>query len=156
MEGHEILDFDAYVILQVLLEGWLICLILWFYKKNLILKMSDEGKKFYQYWTSDNSLEYINTTMRSVRKVQNDCNLLALCTENKEIFNEIFDGFVFDKIIRNDALFQYMVYLPKINMVNRYTSRFDVDNLTMQRFKIYLFQDEVNLKRKIRLEQITD
>ena len=25
-------------ILQVLLEGWLICLILWFYKKNLILK----------------------------------------------------------------------------------------------------------------------
>ena len=35
-------------------------------------------------------------------------------------------------------------------------SRFDVDNLTMQRFKIYLFQDEVNLKRKIRLEQVTD
>ena len=55
--------------------------------------MSDEGKKFYQYWTSDNSLEYINTTMRSVRKVQNDCNLLALCTENKEIFNEIFDAY---------------------------------------------------------------
>ena len=111
--------------------------------------MSDEGKKFYQYWTSDNSLEYINTTMRSVRKVQNDCSLLALCTENKEIFNEIFDGFVFDKIIRNDALFQYMVYLPKINMVNRYTSRFDIDNMTMQKFKIYLFQDEVNLKRKL-------
>ena len=112
------------------------------------------GKKFYQYWTGDHSLEYINTTMRSVRKVQNDCSLLALCTENKEIFNEIFHGFVFDKIIRNDALFQYMVYLPKINMVNRYTSRFDIDNMTMQKFKIYLFQDEVNLKRKIRLEQI--
>ena len=39
-------------------------------------------------------------------------------------------------------------------MVNRYTSRFNIDNMTTQQFKIYLFQDEVNLKRKIRLEQI--
>ena len=70
--------------------------------------------------------------------MQNDCNLLALCTENKEIFNEQFNGFVFDKIIRNDALYQYMVFLPKINMVNRYTSRFNIDNMTTQQFKIYL------------------
>ena len=157
MEGHEILDFDAYVHITSPIRRLVDLLNIMVLQEKLnIKKMSDEGKKFYQYWTSDNSLEYINTTMRSVRKVQNDCSLLALCTENKEIFNEIFDGFVFDKIIRNDALFQYMVYLPKINMVNRYTSRFDIDNMTMQRFKIYLFQDEVNLKRKIRLEQITD
>ena len=49
-----------------------------------------------------------------------------------------------------------MVFLPKINMVNRYTSRFDIDNMTTQKFKIYLFQDEVNLKRKIRLEQVIE
>ena len=39
-----------------------------------IKKMSDEGKKFYEYWTSDHSLEYINTTMRSVRK----CKMIVI------------------------------------------------------------------------------
>ena len=93
--------------------------------------------------------------MRSIRKVQNDCNLLALCTTNDELYNKQFNGFVFDKITRNDALYQYMVYLPEINMVNRYTSRFNRDNHTMQQFKIYLFNDEINLKKKIRLELVT-
>ena len=157
MEGHEILDFDAYVHITSPIRRLVDLLNIMVLQEKLnIKKMSEEGKKFYEYWTSDNSLEYINTTMRSVRKVQNDCNLLALCTENKEIFKEIFEGFVFDKIIRNDALYQYMVFLPKINMVNRYTSRFDIDNMTTQKFKIYLFQDEVNLKRKIRLEQVIE
>ena len=155
MSGHEILDFDAYVHITSPIRRLVDLLNIMVLQEKLnIKKMSDEGRKFYKYWTSDNSLEYINTTMRSVRKVQNDCNLLALCTEYKEIFNEQFNGFVFDKIIRNDALYQYMVFLPKINMVNRYTSRFNIDNMTTQQFKIYLFQDEVNLKRKIRLEQI--
>ena len=125
--------------------------------------MSDDGRKFYDYWI--NSLEYINTTMKSVRKVQNDCNLLSLCTDNYELLDKELDGFIFDKTQRDktrrdktsqDSTYQYMVYLPKIKMVNQYTSKFNVDNMTMQRFKIYMFQDEVNLKKKIRLERIVE
>ena len=54
--------------------------------------------------------------MRSIRKVQNDCNLLNICSENNEILDKIYDGFMFDKIYRNDALYQYMVYLPELKM----------------------------------------
>jgi len=90
--------------------------------------------------------------MRSIRKVQNDCNLLNICNDNNEILEKVYDGFIFDKIYRNDALYQYMVYLPKLKMTNRFTSRYDKENHSIQQFKIYIFTDEDRLKRKIRVE----
>ena len=90
--------------------------------------------------------------MRSIRRVQNDCSLLKICMDDEDTLNTIYDGYIFDKLIRNDALYQYMVYLPELNMVNRFTSRHDKTNLTKQQFKIYVFTDQVSLKRKIRVE----
>ena len=167
--GHEILKFDAYVHITSPIRRLVDLLNIMILQEKLNIKtMSDDGRKFYDYWI--NSLEYINTTMKSVRKVQNDCNLLSLCTDNYELLDKELDGFIFDKTRRNktqldktsqdktsqDSTYQYMVYLPKIKMVNQYTSKFNVDNMTMQRFKIYMFQDEVNLKKKIRLERIVE
>ena len=72
--------------------------------------------------------------------------------DDPSIQETVYDGYIFDKLVRNDALYQYMVYLPEINMVNRFTSRYDKDNLTRQQFKIYVFTDQHSLKRKIRVE----
>ena len=90
--------------------------------------------------------------MRSIRRVQNDCSLLKICMDDEKTLNTIYDGYIFDKITRNDALFQYMVYLPDLNMVNRFTSRYDKADLSKQQFKIFVFTDQVSLKRKIRVE----
>ena len=90
--------------------------------------------------------------MRSIRKVQNDCSLLKICMENGDILERIHEGYVFDKIVRNDALYQYMVFLPELNMVNRFTSRYDKENLNKYNFKLYVFIDENTLKQKIRVE----
>lgn len=148
MTGHEILKFDAYVHITSPIRRLVDLLNIMILQQKLgLLQMSKSGKAFYQHW--QNNITYINTTMKSVRKVQNDCNLLALCTD--ELLTEEFEGFVFDKTIRDDT-YQYMVYLPKIKMVNRYSSKNNIDTFTTQMFKIYLFQDEVNLKKKIRLE----
>ena len=94
--------------------------------------------------------------MRSIRKVQNDCSLLNICSANKEVLNKIYDGYLFDKLERNDLLWQYMVYLPELNMVNRFTSRYEKANFTKQRFKIYIFIDSNNLKQKIRVGLIDE
>ncbi len=72
--------------------------------------------------------------------------------DDPTIQENVYDGYIFDKLIRNDALYQYMVYLPEINMVNRFTSRYDKDNLSRQKFKIYVFIDQHSLKRKLRVE----
>ena len=121
-------------------------------EKEGLYNMSVEARKFYNYWTSDSSLEYINVTMRSIRKVQNDCSLLKICMGDISVLQNIYDGFIFDKIIRNDSLYQYMVYLPELKMVNRFTSRHNKQNLSNQKFKLYFFTDEHSLRRKIRVE----
>ena len=153
IDSHDMLKLDAYVHITSPIRRLVDMLnIMILQEKEGLRPMSKEALKFYNYWTSDSNLEYINTTMRSIRKVQNDCALLKICIDDKSILEKIYEGFIFDKIIRNDALYQYMVYLPKLNMVNRFTSRHDKKNLSNQFFKIYLFVDENSLKQKIRVE----
>ena len=116
-------------------------------------KMSEKGNKFYgSIGLGPHSIDYINTTMRSVRKVQNDCAILKICSDDKSILNKTYEGFIFDKIVRNDLLYQYMVYLPELKMVNRFTSRHDRQNQSSNEFKLYIFTDESTLKQKIRVE----
>ena len=153
LESHDILDVDSYVHITSPIRRLVDLLnIMILQEKEGLYKMSGEAKKFYDRWTTDSSLEYINTTMRSIRKVQNDCSLLKICMENGDILERIHEGYVFDKIVRNDALYQYMVFLPELNMVNRFTSRYDKENLNKYNFKLYVFIDENTLKQKIRVE----
>ncbi len=92
--------------------------------------------------------------MRSIRKVQNDCSLLEKCMIDKKIFDREHGGYIFDKIQRNDSLYQYMIYLPDIKMVNRFVSRHDRENFSENKFRIFTFIDETQLKQKIRVELI--
>ena len=153
IESHDMLALDAYVHITSPIRRMPDMLnIMILQEKEGLYNMSIEAKKFYNYWTSDSSLEYINVTMRSIRKVQNDCSLLKICTDDISILQNVYDGFIFDKILRNDSLFQYMVYLPELKMANRFTSRYDKKNLSNQKFKLYFFIDEHSLRKKIRVE----
>ena len=64
------------------------------------------------------------------------------------------DNFEKVTIKRNDGLFQYLVYLSELKMMNRITIRHSLKNHSMHHFKIYLFMDEDRLKQKIRLELV--
>ena len=119
------------------------------------LNIVDFGKTaflFYDKWTE--RMEYINTTMRSIKKVQTDCDLLELFTNREDIQKNIYNGYVFDKIERADGLFQYMVYLDELKMVSRITIRNNCENYSKMNFKIYLFEDEHSFKKKIRIGNV--
>ena len=92
--------------------------------------------------------------MRAIRKVQNDCSLLNMFADKQDLLQKEYDGFIFESIERNDGLFQYLVYLPQLNMTNRITLRQYLTNNTTHQFKIFIFMDEERLKQKIRLEYI--
>ena len=115
-----------------------------------ICKYSEKSKIFHEKWGE--SLEYINTTMRAIRKVQNDCSLLNMFADKQQLLEKEYDGFIFEIIERNDGLFQYLVYLPQLNMTNRITLRHKLLNNTSHIFKLFIFMDEERLKQKIRLE----
>ena len=113
---------------------------------------SDEAEEFYNKW--ENRLEYINTTMRAIRKVQNDCSILNMVTNKPDMLVSSYEGYVFDKIKRNDGLYQYIVYLHKLKILSRITARNNLNNYECVNFKIFVFKDESSLKRKIRLQII--
>lgn len=153
--SHDLLEMDAYVHITSPIRRLVDLLnIIQFQKNNNIITLSENATAFYNKWL--NELEYINTTMRSIRKIQNDCNLLHICSTSPEIMDKVYIGYVFDKIVRNDGLFQYVVYLPEIKMASRVTFREDLDNYTLREYKLYLFHDEEKFKKKIRLQLHTD
>lgn len=115
-----------------------------------IHSFSDDAELFYNKWI--NRLDYINTTMRAIRKVQNDCSILNIINNDPDILKNIYEGYVFDKIKRNDGLYQYIVYLHKLKILSRITARNNLENYESVGFKLFVFNDEVTLKRKIRLQ----
>jgi len=148
---HEILDMDAYIHITSPIRRLVDLLnMIQFQQVTGIIKLSENVNKFYNKWLED--IDYINTTMRSIRKVQCDCSLLDLCHNNPEVMDKEYDGYLFDKINRNDGLYQFVIFLPELKLSSRITMRDNYDNFECKKFKLYLFNNEEKFKRKIRLQ----
>jgi hypothetical protein len=66
---------------------------------------------FYNKWI--NELDYINVTMRAIRKVQNDCNLLHLCNNDPNILDKEYNeqNVIIEIKVYNSFSLQQMVSL---------------------------------------------
>jgi exoribonuclease R len=147
---HDFLDMDAYIHITSPIRRLVDLLNMIKFQSTLgIITLSENTNKFYEKWL--NEIDYINVTMRSIRKVQCDCSLLDLCHNKPEIMEKDYDGYLFDKLYRNDGLYQYIVFLPELKLTSRITLREEVENFHNKKFKLFLFNDEERFKRKIRL-----
>ena len=147
---HDLLDMEAYIHITSPIRRLVDLLnIIKFQKIMNLVELSSNVDSFYEKWV--NNLEYINVTMRSIRKVQIDCSLLDLCAKHPDIMDKEYNGFVFDKLIRNDGLYQFIVFLPELKLASRITLRDNIENFSTRKFKLYLFNDEDSFKKKIRL-----
>jgi exoribonuclease R len=148
---HDVLDMEAYIHITSPIRRLVDLLNMIQFQKVLgLVCLTNKVDDFYTLWLND--LDYINTTMRSIRKIQIDCSLLDLCNNNPELLNKEYDGYIFDKIIRHDGLFQYIVFLPELKMNSRITIRENIENYDRRKFRLYLFNNEEKLKKKIRLQ----
>ena len=123
-----------------------------FMKNENLMHISEKAINFYDKWITQ--LDKINTSMRSIRKVQSDCELLNLCINDNSTLENTYEGYIFDKIKRNDGLFVYSVYLPDIKMLSRIYIPNEKNNYDKGLFKLHLFYNQDNLKKKIRLEML--
>jgi len=152
IEQHDMLNLEAYLHITSPNRRLVDLLNMIIYQDIFdIVKFTEKSRTFYNKWNTNESIEYINTTMKSIRKVQNDCSLLNICDKDKSLTESIMRGYIFDKLVRNDKLFQYIVYIPSLKMTNRLVSTRDLKNMESYNFKIYIFMDEIHLKQKIRL-----
>ena len=150
---HRLLDVDAYIHITSPIRRLVDLLnILKFQENHGIVTLSDGAKKFYNKWMSE--LDYINVTMRAIRKIQNDTHLLNMCFNNPETIEKIYDGYCFDKLLRNDGLYQFIVYLPDLKLASKITVRDNMENYEKRQYKLFLFHDETHFKKKIRLNLV--
>ena len=150
---HETLELDAYVHITSPIRRIVDLLnMIQFQINNQLISLSDDAIQFYSTWIL--KIDYINSSIRSIRQIQNDCNLLELCYNNKDVIDKFYDGYCFDKSLTSNNLFQYMVFLPELRISSRIIVFHDFDNYTQHKFKLFLFTDEEKFKKKIRLQII--
>lgn len=115
-----------------------------------ITPLSDQAQQFLDQWII--KLPYINTSMRSIRKIQTDCEVLHRCSIDPSLVQTHHKGILFDKVQKNDGGFVYMVYLEELRLLTRFKSYDEYENLSQQSFQLFLFTDEHSLKKKIRVQ----
>jgi len=118
--------------------------------KGLTMNPSKDAMEFVESWLK--RIDYINASMRSIRKIQTDCELLHRCHKQPNIMTHSYDGILFDKIRKNDGSFVYMVYLPKLKLLSRLKTYVELPDYSQRSFRIYLFAEEHSLKKKIRVK----
>ena len=153
-EGQPIKPMDMYIHITSPIRRLVDLLnqMILFEEFSLITTMSTDAKQFLENWMTQ--MEYINTSMRYIRKIQTSCELLSHCFKFPEMMENKYRGVVFDKIVKNDGFINYMVYLEELKLLSRITTQTDVKNYTYHEFNMYLFEDEDKIMKKIRLQII--
>lgn len=151
--NHDILNLDVYIHITSPIRRLVDMLNIIKIQHLLDLyKMSHEMNVFYTKWTTREKMEYINNCMRSIRHIQNDCHILHLCFHNEKILQNKHIGYIIEKIKRNDEMFHYIVYIPSLKFITSYVNTTEYNIFQQLNFKLYLFKDEFNIKRKILID----
>lgn len=152
---HEIMDLKSYIHITSPIRRIVDLLnqMIFLEKLDLIKNRSKDASVFLENWL--HKMDYINNSVRSIRKIQSECNLLNTCMNDPSILLNMHIGVVFDKIKKNDGTYNYMVYLEKLKMLCRYITPIEINNYCKKKFILYIFHNEDKFKKKIRL-QIVD
>jgi exoribonuclease R len=151
---HQFLNLESYVHITSPIRRLVDLLNIIQFQLNFDFVLSEKASEFYQYWTSIEKISYINTTTKSIKKVQNDCNLLHLCTSDPAILEKLWSGYVFDIVEHNNGLFQYIIYIHELKIFGKIVLREKLDLYYKGQFKLFIFNNEAKMKKKIRLQYI--
>ena len=155
---HDMLNLEAYIHITSPIRRLVDLLnIIKFQQITGLVNFSKNVSNFYDKWLDD--LEYINKTVKGIRKVQNNCNLLHLCLSNLKMLDLEYDGYIFDKKEKynekdNITKYKYVVYLHELKLYSTITILEDLNNFTRKKFKFFAFLDEHNVKQKIRIHML--
>lgn len=148
---HELLALDSYIHITSPIRRIVDLLnMMKFQQVKSLIQFSPEAQNLYSKWT--NKMEYINKTTKTTRKIQQECLLLDMCVNKPESIERIFDGYCFDKQTKRDGLYIYSVFLPELKLTSTFVTNDDLCDFEKKQFKLYLFNNEEKLKKKIKLQ----
>jgi len=112
--------------------------------------VSTQASNFIAKWM--NKLDYMNEMTRNIRKVQMDCELLALCAKNVMRTDTIYVG----KPIAINKPCEYTIYVEELRLITYMKTSAELTLYEDVRFQVFVFNDEARLCRKIRLGLVND
>ena len=149
--SHSILGLDAYVHITSPIRRIVDILNMIKFQEIIGFKLSDSAIQFYDTWFKD--VDYINTSTKLLRRVQNDCNLLHAFYKNTDSLLTTYSGYCFDEKALDNGLYKYNLYLPELK-----TTSFVICSklvlLSEYQFKLFVFNNEDKMKKKIRLHLV--
>jgi exoribonuclease R len=154
---HNALGLDTYIHITSPIRRLVDLLNMIKLQENLgIITLSKNASVFYKDWL--NKLEEINRDMKNIRRVQNQCTLLELCTNHPTSLEKKWEGYVFHREEREKekdsgmGLYFYEVYLTDLKIVSKIVTSRVFEEYTKCLFQIYVFNDEESFKKKIRIQ----
>ena len=151
VSAHSILGLDAYVHITSPIRRLVDILNMIKFQEIIGFKLSDSALQFYETWIKD--VDYINTSTKLLRRVQNDCNLLNIFYKNPDSLLTTYSGYCFAEKALDNGLFKYNLYLPELKT----TSFVICSKLVLfekHQFKLFVFNNEDKMKKKIRLHLV--
>jgi len=145
---HDILNANAYLHVTSPIRRFVDIMNQYYFFKDIFKIESNNANQCIQMF--EENIQQLNEDVKSIKKVQSECDLLYTCTHDESIMNAIHDGIVFNKIQENEH-FQYNVYIKSIKKISFFKSDRDISDYSVQKFKLFLFDAENSGYRKIRL-----
>ena len=93
--------------------------------------------------------DHINTVAKAARKVQMDCELYMKVI-GKETPETIYTGIV----VENPEPNRYTVFLEELKIFSRIKTIEKLDIFSIGQYKIFVFDDESRLQKKIRVQKV--
>lgn len=126
-------------------------------KLGLVPPATNEAAKVFQ--SVMGNMEWLNLTMKHIRRVQTDCSIYQCCIDKKTNSEDtpVVRGYIID-IKEHDEqqkMVEYVVYIPSLKLTSTYKSVNPTTKLILYReyiFGMYLFTDESSLHRKVRIQ----
>ena len=142
---HSQLGVDAYVHITSPIRRLVDILNQILFQSNV----SELCQAFLDKWIQN--LDLVNHATKEIRKTQMDCELLALT--NKNDCSQVYSGILFDQNLVNGQ-YEYAVYLEELKLFSRIKLDECIENFTKSQFRVFVFDDEDRLSKKIRLQKI--
>ena len=146
--SHQVLKIDSYVHITSPIRR-LVDLLnqTMFIQRMGMAEISQSASDFIGKWKQ--KIETINQKTKSIRKTQNECELMTLPSET---FDCEHNGVVFEKKLLDNNIYQYSIYVENLKMFGKVKSQLDLPEYSDVKLKIYYFGDEYDSKHKLKFK----
>jgi exoribonuclease R len=148
--GHQVMKIDSYVHITSPIRRLVDLLNQTIFIHQMGLSdISPVAAQFIENWK--NKIKSINIKTKSIRKIQNECELMTL---PMEAFDREHSGVVFGKKQLDMDIYQYSIYVENLKMFGKVKTKLDLVDYSTAKFKLYYFGDEYDSKRKLKFHII--